>query len=903
MNPVESDEEASVTVNYSSSSIENAASSISIENAASSTSIENTASSTSIENDASCSSTSATANNSNSEVENPRHTSYSTDVESTTSSNYEQMQHVEEENSCHNESADSVHSNSDAPLYFDNEHLRGFPVFENFNFDEINEDSESSDGDNESENSYNSDDHAQYYAREEESPFAYFQNLLQKDEFNECLNANIIVSKSELLLGILKFSEKYVLSNSAVADLCKLFNTSVGAKILPDTRYKLDKMLFPTSQFERHGVCSKCGIYIKEYNSHDRSIQCENCNEIINVKSTSYNDFFVVIDFQLQLENLLNLNYEYYMQVMNGTDDENHLKDIFYGRLYEDFRNNIPDTHKKSYVSFTFNSDGSPVLKSSKFSVWPIHVVPNEIPADVRSSKPIRHLLWFGHNKPDMNIMLRIFVEKINTLSDEDGGLNLTLNGEVRNVKVYAICCCVDTVARAPMQGMIQFNGYYGCNWCLHRGKRVLHKKGYTVKYPLTEDVVPDRTEENTLEFAEEAVNTGRIVFGVKSASPLLLLNQFDIIEGFVPDFKHVLPLGIVRQIAEYWLNSTNKDYSLSAEQKNRIDTHLSSIKVPSYISRFCRSINDRKFWKSREWENWLLYYSLPIISDFSQMKEFADHWSLIVEAAHLLMKDEIQEHELLRANNLLKNAVADTEQLYGEDAMTYNIHQLLHLVQSVVDWGPLWAHFGYPFENGNGQLLKVVHAAKGVINQMCRHIARSQSLIILENYVSVVLQESPIMPYVRYLDARYTQKSFSINENRYFGKQKRLEDFYVDEFQLNEPHYVSYRRLLKNNCMFHSDERTLGRTDNSYAFTRDKEYISINKFIINNETLEEFIICKKIEILDNYSENCRSIKKCNIRNNTTTIIPTSAIEKPCVLVKIRNNCYISHVPNTIIYT
>uniref|UniRef100_A0ABD2WD12 Uncharacterized protein n=1 Tax=Trichogramma kaykai TaxID=54128 RepID=A0ABD2WD12_9HYME len=210
MNPIESDEDTSVTVNNYSSSIENAASSTSIENAASSTSIEN-------------------ALNNSSEVENVRSTSHSAESELIIS-NYEQI--VEEENSSLNESADPVYSNSDAPFYLDNESLRRLPVFENFSSDEIDEDLESSDGDNVSEYSSNSDDNAQYDAYEEESPFAYLQKLLQKDEFNECINANIITSKSELLLGILKLSEKYVLPNSAVADLCKLFNTSVALKMV-----------------------------------------------------------------------------------------------------------------------------------------------------------------------------------------------------------------------------------------------------------------------------------------------------------------------------------------------------------------------------------------------------------------------------------------------------------------------------------------------------------------------------------------------------------------------------------------------------------------------------------------------------------------------------------------------
>ncbi|EFN66114.1 hypothetical protein EAG_05121, partial [Camponotus floridanus] len=34
-------------------------------------------------------------------------------------------------------------------------------------------------------------------------------------------------------------------------------------------------------------------------------------------------------------------------------------------------------------------------------------------------------------------------------------------------IKVFTVCCCVDSVARAPMQDMVQ-HGHFGCNWCLH---------------------------------------------------------------------------------------------------------------------------------------------------------------------------------------------------------------------------------------------------------------------------------------------------------------------------------------------------------------------------------------------------------------------------------------------------
>ena len=77
------------------------------------------------------------------------------------------------------------------------------------------------------------------------------------------------------------------------------------------------------------------------------------------------------------------------------------------------------------------------------------------------------------------------------------------------------------------MQGLIQFNGYYGCNWCLHSGESVFHIKRSVVKYPLINVPIEKRTEANLLAHAEEANDTGSTVFGVKKPTPLMLLNKY----------------------------------------------------------------------------------------------------------------------------------------------------------------------------------------------------------------------------------------------------------------------------------------------------------------------------------------------------------------------------------------
>lgn len=76
------------------------------------------------------------------------------------------------------------------------------------------------------------------------------------------------------------------------------------------------------------------------------------------------------------------------------------------------------------------------------------------------------------------------------------------------------------------------------------------------------------------------------------------------------------------------------------------------------------------------------------------------------VEAAYILLSTDISIDELNHADELLHQFVAITEKFYTDAAMTFNVHSLLHLAKSVLNWEPLWAHDAYVFESGNGQLL-----------------------------------------------------------------------------------------------------------------------------------------------------------------------------------------------------
>lgn len=86
--------------------------------------------------------------------------------------------------------------------------------------------------------------------------------------------------------------------------------------------------------------------------------------------------------------------------------------------------------------------------------------------------------LWFGAQEPVMPIFLRPFVEQAKTLASK--GVSWRKNGTCVYSKIVGLCCCVDSKARPAMLNTTQFNGYFGCGFCLHPGTLVEKQVKYT---------------------------------------------------------------------------------------------------------------------------------------------------------------------------------------------------------------------------------------------------------------------------------------------------------------------------------------------------------------------------------------------------------------------------------------
>ncbi|XP_075744426.1 uncharacterized protein LOC142803216 [Rhipicephalus microplus] len=318
---------------------------------------------------------------------------------------------------------------------------------------------------------------------------------------------------------------------------------------------------------------------------------------------------------------------------------------------------------------------------------------------------------------------------QIKTQAPEPKKVVVTIFVETALLKIYTICVCVDAPARAAVGNQVQFNGFFGCPWCLACGES---QEGRLIYLNAESDV--ERTPTGIRRDRTLASRLMTPVNGLKGVSPLVKLPNFDLVWGYTVEYMHSVLMGVTRQFAEYWFDSSNSNepYYMGRPSPLRvINKRLLNIRPPHHFTRLPRTLRERCYWKAHEWRNWLLFYCLPCCYPVLLPRYFR-HFALLSEAIFLLLLQELSSDHIDRAGRLLTSFVSQAAGLYGQRSMSFNVHQLLHLADAARQFGPLWAHSAFAFENSNGYLLKLVSAAKAVPAQVLERVVMAQELQLL---------------------------------------------------------------------------------------------------------------------------------------------------------------------------
>ncbi|KAL7290580.1 hypothetical protein TKK_0015345 [Trichogramma kaykai] len=429
-------------------------------------------------------------------------------------------------------------------------------------------------------------------------------------------------------------------------------------------------------------------------------------------------------------------------------------------------------------------------------------------------------------------------------------GISCNIKEKNLLIKPYIITCCVDAPARAAVQGIKQYNGYYGCNWCVHPG----WKEGLRdpVTYPLLDTVPRLRTHEETVNIMTNcAESEGEL--GIKYPSPLICLPYFNIVDGIIPDYMHSCLEGVAARMLNYFLDN------MTDNTIEELDEQMKKIKPPDQLQRLTRLISERDDWKAREWENFVLYYSIPILKSKISERKF-NHWLLFVEGLYIVLQDKIDISELDRANVLFHNFVADMADNHEARAMTYNTHILLHICRSVFNWGPVWANSTFCFESANQHVLNAIKCARGASHQVVRFVNQSHSLLNLENSLFPIENQDVL-------------------------------NYCSEVLESKAKNALTMSLALKKK-----------RSNNSFALLKDGTYIQILKFIVDEENELQLTQGYKLQI-KNVEFNYARMKQIDRIDELISTIATTEIFKICIFIEMNvETHFICEMPNMLHY-
>lgn len=667
---------------------------------------------------------------------------------------------------------------------------------------------------------------------------------------------------------------KYNLTLSCLEATLKLMNEGQNnQKKLPETKYLIFKTIADRSPFnfgrKYYVKCSKCNIFSR--GSCDKQKQeCEKCRKTLIPGETN---FFVYMPVEHQLIQSLTLNWDS-IQTFNTIQETDSISDVHSATALKSINRSFENTDQ-NILSLTLNTDGANKFKSNSVSVWPIQLIQNYLPPDIRF-QPLHILtvgLYYGDHKPNCLEYFEPLVSEFKMLKDR--GLNVTIGKEE-----YVFCplithIVVDLPAKRMVQCIRQFNGYHSCTYCLHPGTRIeISKKTKVVRY--TNEEFSLRSEVATLRAMSKRNFKPDNDDGVMGLSCLVSLPKFQIIKGFGVDYMHCVCIGVVRNFLNFFMNPKHykRAFYLNKTKLSVLEKKFLSIKPISEIERKPKPFANRCDYTANEQRSILLYY-FPVCLIGVLPSKYLNNFQLLSFAIYILLKPSISNDDLTKAEKYLKDFVYGFEILYGKSAMVMNIHLLTHIVESVRHLGPLWTQSAFPFERNNGTLLKSITGTTNILDQMSS----------------------------KYLLRKYLQKPLKLNVDHFIkfsGRSITLRNMSLTLYEDGSDKYISimnqtltvYRGIQINGVKYTSRIKKELKKSVDYFIGLKSGTLGIAKFYVAHEN-------KKYVFLDEY-ETIETIGHILDVEPTTVHIfaPVEFIDKKFIYMKLNNKEYITCMPN-----
>ena len=103
-------------------------------------------------------------------------------------------------------------------------------------------------------------------------------------------------------------------------------------------------------------------------------------------------------------------------------------------------------------------------------TLWPVLMFTTSLPPMIRmnSENMMVGALWLGPCKPPMKALLHPVLSKIENL--QKTGITFPTSKGMKTLKAKLLVGVFDQPAKAMVLNVVQYNGHYGCPYCLDKG-------------------------------------------------------------------------------------------------------------------------------------------------------------------------------------------------------------------------------------------------------------------------------------------------------------------------------------------------------------------------------------------------------------------------------------------------
>jgi hypothetical protein len=556
---------------------------------------------------------------------------------------------------------------------------------------------------------------------------------------------------------------------------------------------------------------------------------------------------------------------------------------------------------------------------AKKGSLWPLQLVINELDPTIRflPENIITVGFWFGEDPP-----MAIFWKPFTTEMRDNNKFEITENDTSVKFKIIPINCSVDTVARDMIQAKQSFNGAYGCSFCLHPGVNIyndkerrnvqLGRKSQQInknakafnetRYPYISDI--DLRDHDSavrdMTIAHLAPNV-KHVNGFKELSPLVAIEDFNVIWGFGIDYMHNCLLGVTKLLLDLWFNPNyhTHPFYIGLYVQN-VDKKLLSIKHTNNISRKTSSIADRHFWKANQFRSWLLYYGVASLHG-TLLPKYLEHFALFSSAVYILLKSAITPEDMMIAREKLSTFTKNFEVLYGPINNTYNVHMVSHLCDSVYYCGPLWAFSCFHFEDNNGILSGYVKGTRHPLKQITSKHSLNKYASDCSNFESDKISKfNDVL-----LAKRHVKNPLQIDNTCGVGKMKA--HYFDDEekracaasFNLQPTSAESFKRVIYLHDVYTTTEYSEKfKMDNSHVELRDGTFGRIETIFVLQNVFYLSLSNEFEKIYNFFTDHCPHLTVLKRKTRNILVVPITEIKNKCIVVKNDSIVIVTIVPN-----